>query len=229
MKISVSIILTVILLPVGESAFAEKVKDVNVVSIPAVTVGNLPESQTVEGTVNIGNLPATQSVLVENEVTNPVPTEITNLEPIAVEIIGDNSNGQNGINLGPKKSSDLVTLIHVGDCSGVGIRRVFPDGTSEGAWRVPAESVLVATGFDWNGRFAAPGEIVEVRLQVFEPISGYSEAVFRDFARVGVNGNVGRASPVQNAVFGPGTIVCMFILGATPESATLRGFLAPDE
>ncbi len=152
MKISVPIILTVILLPAGQFAFAEKVKDVNIVNTPAVSVINLPESQTVDGTVDIGNLPVTQSVLVENEATNPVPTEITNVEPIPVEVIGGIPNGQNGGNLGPKKVSDLVTLMGIDTaCDGVALRRIFPDATVEESWRVPTDSVLVGTGFDWGG------------------------------------------------------------------------------
>jgi hypothetical protein len=174
--------------------------------------------------------PPDKGVIVNNEVDNPVPTKITNVEPIAVEIIGDNSNGQNGNNLGPKKPSDLVTLIGVtNDCTGVTVRRVFPDATVEEPWLVPAESVLVVTGFDWHGSFGTPGEIVENLLMVFEPSVFRAEAVFRDYARVGDNGAVGRSSPVQNAVFGPGTAVCTLMFGATGDEATLRGFLAPDE
>ena len=104
----------------------------------------------------------------------------------------------------------------------------MPDATVEESFRVPAESVLVATGFDWTGVNGTPGEIVRALLFVFEPVNSRAEAIFIDYARVGDNGVVGHSSPVQNAVFGPGTVVCMAMTGATAERGTLRGFLAPD-
>ena len=62
MKIATSIILTLILLLMGQSALAQAVKDVNVVNNPAVTVSNLPAVQTVDGAVNVANFPAIQPV-----------------------------------------------------------------------------------------------------------------------------------------------------------------------
>jgi hypothetical protein len=169
-------------------------------------------------------------VIVKNKVDNPVLTEITNAEPIAVEVVGGNTNGQNGGNLGPKKASDLVTLMGLDDsCDGVGLRRVFPDATVEESWRPPAGSVLVGTGFDWRGRNGTPGELVEISLRVFDTSVGRLEAVFLDYARVGDNGDVGNSTPVQNAVWGPGILVCVRMSGADFEDARLRGFLAPDE
>ena len=80
MKFTSSIFLTLILLVVGQSAFAQQIKDVNVVnipdmnvvSIPAVTVSNIPATQTVDGTIDIGNFPGRRLVVFLRECTVPI-------------------------------------------------------------------------------------------------------------------------------------------------------------
>ena len=103
MKIATSIFLTLIPFVLGQSAFAQSIKDVNVVSIPDVTVSNLPAVQdvnvvsipdvtvsnlpaiqTVDGTINIGDFPGRRLVVFSRECTVPVGStncDVTDIPP----------------------------------------------------------------------------------------------------------------------------------------------------
>lgn len=133
--------------------------------------------------------------------------------------------------LGPRKPSDLVTLITNGStCSPISFLRmdtqIHADGTSS-PFSIPAGEVLVLTGVDWD-EGGASGGVDNLVLALLG--ADYSVAAIST-GPIGANGYGGASTPLSGIVVKPGTSICVTLNSPNTFNSypVVHGFLTADK